>query len=284
MLFTVNPELSLPVMKKILTVFIFLFLLFVLGFVFPLHSVSMQPAHEPVVEESATEEDVPEPPFSNQFRTFIEVEVITDPMDADTQDEVEAATSNSIENSSTFRIFQIPTEKKGEELRVFVQTAKGSSGGAEGEDPYILAASTIEVEAFNGFQFGDETGEREDPVPFVWPAEKHWLSGYNFSAYHPGIDIAAYWDDLIFVSASGKVVSVNYSKCGYGNLVLIDHLNGYKTLYAHLNKILVEKGSFVIQGQPIGLAGSTGNSTGTHLHFEIHYQGRFVNPWHFLKQ
>jgi murein DD-endopeptidase MepM/ murein hydrolase activator NlpD len=67
-------------------------------------------------------------------------------------------------------------------------------------------------------------------------------------------------------------------------MIIINHLNGYQTLDAHLNTILVEKDHFVIQGQPIGLAGSTGNSTGTHLHFEIYDQGRVVNPWLFLTQ
>ncbi|MFU8826797.1 MAG: M23 family metallopeptidase, partial [Brevefilum sp.] len=97
-----------------------------------------------------------------------------------------------------------------------------------------------------------------------------------------GIDIAAMHEDLIFAAASGIVVQVQRSYYGYGNMLIIDHLNGYQTLYAHLNSILAELDDFVIQGQPIGLAGSTGYSTGTHLHFEIHYEGRCVNPWHFL--
>jgi murein DD-endopeptidase MepM/ murein hydrolase activator NlpD len=151
-------------------------------------------------------------------------------------------------------------------------------------EPVRLTAPLVEVEASNWLEYGNENGEREDPVPFIWPAEKHWLSGYNFSIYHPGIDIAAIRDDLIFAAASGKVVVVHHSNHGYGNMVIINHLNGYQTLYAHLNTILTEMGNFVIQGQPIGLAGSTGNSTGAHLHFEVHYQGRFVNPWLFLTQ
>jgi len=123
---------------------------------------------------------------------------------------------------------------------------------------------------------------RKDPQPFLWPAEKHWLSGYNYSIYHPGIDIAANMGDLIFAAASGKVISVNYSNQGYGNMIIINHLNGFQSLYAHLNTILTEMDTYVIQGQPIGLAGNTGNSTGSHLHFEIHDQGKYVNPWLFL--
>lgn len=144
--------------------------------------------------------------------------------------------------------------------------------------PVRMTAPLREAEASDGL----ENGAREDPVTFIWPAEEKWLSGYNFSYAHPGIDIAAKSDDLIFAAASGKVSEVQHSYYGYGNIVIIDHLNGYQTLYAHLNTILVNMGDFVIQGQPIGLAGSTGYSTGTHLHFEIHDQGRFVNPWLFL--
>jgi len=145
-----------------------------------------------------------------------------------------------------------------------------------------LAAPLHETEASNWLENGNENGNREDPIPFIWPAEERWLSGYNYSSMHPGIDIAAKSDDLIFAAASGKVVEVHHSYYGYGNMLIIDHFNGYQTLYAHLNTILAEMDDFVIQGQPIGLAGNTGNSTGTHLHFEIHYQGRFVNPWLFL--
>jgi murein DD-endopeptidase MepM/ murein hydrolase activator NlpD len=151
-------------------------------------------------------------------------------------------------------------------------------------EPVRLSVSLAEVEASNWLEYGNEIGDREDPVPFIWPAEKRWLSGYNFSVSHPGIDIAAPTGDLIFAAASGKVISVNYSNRGYGNMVMIDHLNGYQTLYAHLSTILAEMGSYVIQGQPIGLAGNTGNSMGSHLHFEIHDQGRYVNPWLFLTQ
>jgi murein DD-endopeptidase MepM/ murein hydrolase activator NlpD len=69
---------------------------------------------------------------------------------------------------------------------------------------------------------------------------------------------------------------------GYGNMVMVDHGNGYQTLYAHLSKIAVRCGANVGQGGVIGYAGSTGNSTGPHLHFEIRYFGTFVNPWAML--
>jgi murein DD-endopeptidase MepM/ murein hydrolase activator NlpD len=65
-------------------------------------------------------------------------------------------------------------------------------------------------------------------------------------------------------------------------MVMIDHGNGWQTLYAHLSQVLVHCGQSVTQGQTIGLAGSTGNSTGAHLHFETRFEGGFINPWFVL--
>ena len=146
--------------------------------------------------------------------------------------------------------------------------------------PDTLAA--VEADASDWLEAGNDDQVWVDPIPFIWPADNHWLSGYDYSETHPGIDVAAKEDDLIYAAASGKVMTINYSSVGYGNMVMIDHQNGYVTLYAHLNTILTNEGSYVLQGQPIGLSGSIGNSTGAHLHFEIRYQDGFVNPWDFL--
>jgi murein DD-endopeptidase MepM/ murein hydrolase activator NlpD len=96
------------------------------------------------------------------------------------------------------------------------------------------------------------------------------------------IDIAAGMGDPIYAADSGVVVYAGWISGGYGNMVMIDHGNGYQTLYAHLSAIRVSCGASVRQGQVIGLAGSTGRSTGPHLHFEVRYMGGFVNPWYVL--
>jgi hypothetical protein len=83
---------------------------------------------------------------------------------------------------------------------------------------------------------------------------------------------------LIQVLSSMQVGTVN----GYGNVVMIDHLNGYHTLYAHLSSINVSCGSNVLKGNMVARGGSTGNSTGPHLHFEVRYMGGFINPWTVL--
>ena len=117
---------------------------------------------------------------------------------------------------------------------------------------------------------------------FVWPADNHYLSGNDYWSGHLAIDIAAGTGAAIYAADSGLVVYAGWVTGGYGNMVMIDHGNGYQTLYAHLNSINTACGSSVYQGTVIGRAGSTGNSTGPHLHFEIRYMGGFINPWQVL--
>ncbi|MFO8036405.1 MAG: peptidoglycan DD-metalloendopeptidase family protein [Anaerolineales bacterium] len=120
---------------------------------------------------------------------------------------------------------------------------------------------------------------------FIWPTIERWLSGYDYnpSANHPAIDIAGDIGNNVWASDTGVVVYSGWSNHGYGNLVVIDHGNGWQTLYSHLHTISVRCGQGVNQGQPIGTLGSTGNSTGPHLHFEMIYNGQKVNPWDFLQ-
>ena len=82
--------------------------------------------------------------------------------------------------------------------------------------------------------------------------------------------------------AGGKVLSAGYQNNGYGNIVEIDHGNGFSTKYAHLNKIYVKKGEIVDFNQAIGEVGHTGRATGNHLHYEVLYRGANVNPLTFV--
>jgi len=117
---------------------------------------------------------------------------------------------------------------------------------------------------------------------FIWPAGGQ-LSQY-YAWYHPGIDIANNSAPGIAASDGGVVVVAGWPDGqGYGNRVLIDHGNGYSSLYAHLSNIYVSIGATVSRGQLIGQMGSTGRSTGIHLHLEIHYKGVPVNPLAILK-
>lgn len=116
---------------------------------------------------------------------------------------------------------------------------------------------------------------------FAWPTGGTITQ--NMSWYHHGIDIANSFGTPIAAADSGRVVSVQYLNWGYGYYVTLDHGNGFRTLYAHLSKILVAEGDNVSRTQVIALMGSTGRSTGSHLHFEIHENGNPLNPLSFLQ-
>ncbi len=127
---------------------------------------------------------------------------------------------------------------------------------------------------------------KTSPAPggggFVWPTSGGITQ--RFAWYHPGIDVADRSGPGVAASDGGTVVTAGWpDNWGYGNRVVIDHGNGYKTLYAHLSNIYVSVGQKVSRGQVVGKMGSTGRSTGTHLHFEIHYKGIAVNPLSILK-
>ena len=98
---------------------------------------------------------------------------------------------------------------------------------------------------------------------------------------HMGVDIPGSLDTPIYASRSGKVIFAGYSG-GYGNLVIVRHDKGYTTYYGHLNKITTRVGAKVGQGTMIGKMGSTGNSTGCHLHFEVRRNGIALNPVDFI--
>jgi len=118
---------------------------------------------------------------------------------------------------------------------------------------------------------------------FIWPTTDHYLSGYDFNPpIHYGIDISGHLNNPVYAVDAGVVVYAGWNDWGYGNVIVIDHGSGWQSLYAHLNALKVECGSAVQQGQVIAALGTTGNSSGPHLHFELHKGDTKVNPWSFL--
>ena len=116
---------------------------------------------------------------------------------------------------------------------------------------------------------------------YIWPVQGVVTSGFGprWGRMHNGIDIAGPIGTPIHAAAAGVVVSAGWNDGGYGNLVKIQHPNGSVTFYAHNQKVLVQQGQQVRQGEIIAELGSTGNSTGPHCHFEIRPQGQTaVNP------
>jgi len=117
---------------------------------------------------------------------------------------------------------------------------------------------------------------------FVWPLAPPYQLTQEYWGGHPAIDIDTYYRQPIFASDSGTVAFSGWDDTGYGNLVIIDDGNGYRTYYAHNEANLVSAGQTVYQGQQVAESGSTGNSTGEHLDFRILYSGTFVNPLDYL--
>jgi len=115
---------------------------------------------------------------------------------------------------------------------------------------------------------------------FGWPTSGTITQG--FKPMHQAIDIGAPTGTPVVAADSGYVVTAGWSEYGYGKYVVIDHGNGFQTLYAHLHTILVEVGQSVAKGERIGSMGSTGRATGPHLHFEIRYNGVQRNPFGYL--
>ena len=130
-----------------------------------------------------------------------------------------------------------------------------------------------------------EKPSTEPTGDFIWPTKGGRLSssyGSRWGRQHKGIDIAAPYGTSVVASDGGTVVYAGYNSSGYGNLIKIDHGNGYMTYYAHNSSLCVSVGDKVAKGQLIAKVGSTGRSTGNHCHFEIRKNGTPVNPYSYV--
>lgn len=128
----------------------------------------------------------------------------------------------------------------------------------------------------------DETPPEEKKTKLLWPTAQHLVNQY-YGWNHTGIDINGDYTDPIYAAADGVVEIAGWNSGGYGLQVVIDHANGLRTRYGHSSKLFVETGDTVKRGQVIGYVGTTGRSTGTHLHFEVYTNGKRVNPLGYIK-
>ena len=132
------------------------------------------------------------------------------------------------------------------------------------------------------------SGSGSSTGSFIWPApHTHSITSYmewRWGRMHNGIDIAGGGDygQPIIASDGGTVVFSGNDGGGYGNYVMIDHGNGYMTVYGHASELACSTGEYVSQGQTIAYIGSTGNSTGPHLHFEIRLNGEYMDPTNYV--
>ncbi len=134
--------------------------------------------------------------------------------------------------------------------------------------------------------------EKMESGDWLWPISLNdyqrcssgfgWRKLYGVWDYHRGWDLAAYRGTPIYASKGGKVVIAQYHN-SYGNYIVIDHGDGVSTVYAHCSKLNVAKGDTVKKGDKIGEVGTTGNSTGNHLHYEFRLNGKYIDPFTYIK-
>ena len=154
--------------------------------------------------------------------------------------------------------------------------------------PIIPAAGSIP--APGSFPFDPSlvggTGAADSHIPSIWPTTGVVTSPYGLrwggTDFHPGMDIANDMGTPIVATADGVVDYAGWNAGGYGNMVDIDHGNGIMTRYGHASQVVVSTGQHVKRGQLIAYMGSTGFSTGPHVHYEVHVNGNRVNPISYL--
>jgi murein DD-endopeptidase MepM/ murein hydrolase activator NlpD len=147
----------------------------------------------------------------------------------------------------------------------------------------LAAQSAALAAAIQSAQSGSTGSGAPSASGFIWPVNGVVVSGFGmrWGRMHEGIDIAAGSGTPIWAAAAGTVIHAGWLG-GYGNLVVVDHGNGLATAYAHASAILVAVGQHVSQGETVSLVGSTGNSSGPHLHFEVRVNGVAVDPLLYL--
>jgi murein DD-endopeptidase MepM/ murein hydrolase activator NlpD len=155
---------------------------------------------------------------------------------------------------------------------------------------YIQSRSFDDVERIAG-----QMGEVAMCIPSILPLPEdtknfRWSGGFGYRKdpvygdirMHEGVDLTGAPNSPVYATGDGRVEAIKYEYNGYGRYIILDHGFGYKTRYAHLNQALVYEGQVVKRGERIGLLGSTGKSTGYHLHYEVIYMGRPVNPYNYF--
>jgi murein DD-endopeptidase MepM/ murein hydrolase activator NlpD len=191
------------------------------------------------------------------------------------------------------RALDVRYQVTAEELhRLGIKPAQGSASAGVG-GPFESVGNPTFKALFNSWRKLDELQNDVIAIPSDKPirAEVSFTSGFGVrddpfhrgAAMHPGIDLAGSYGTPIYATADGTVVRSGWNSGGYGNMVELDHGRGITTRYGHMSAVLVRAGDHVTRGEQIGRMGSTGRSTGNHLHYEVRIDGRPVNPIPFMK-
>ena len=160
-----------------------------------------------------------------------------------------------------------------------IQTVDGQEHGRTILERTVLSNATDEIIEVGTRNIGIGTGEFMVPISnYTFTSGFKWRWG----KLHSGVDLAADEGTPVYAADNGKVIVAENSGNGYGNYIILDHQNGYKTLYGHNSQLLVSVGDIVAKGDKIALSGNTGNSTGPHLHFEVHVGDEKVDPQQYI--
>jgi murein DD-endopeptidase MepM/ murein hydrolase activator NlpD len=214
--------------------------------------------------------------------------------------ELSSAVKGLVEKEKAIRtIFELPEiDPQQRQLGIGGPDAELSGNGpvldaafrSEAEVDRLLALSTFEKEQFNYiYQRLLEKKTDLDHTPSIWPTQGYLIRGYGVKSdpftgeqkLHSGLDISNRIGTPVVVTAAGTVVSTSYQS-GLGNTIVVDHGNGFQTVYGHLSQFKVREGQSVKRGELIGLIGNTGYSTGPHLHYEVLKFGGTLNPVQFI--
>ena len=219
------------------------------------------------------------------------VEMVRDKLDLDP-----AQLEDAVQNQSSFNSNTTPNLVHDLESSDYVRltySSRSSAGGVleRAFDNIALLQNIVPARTETLGTVGEYVAQAE-AKPSIWPARGRLASGFGVRRipyaksgyqFHTGVDIVGSYNSPIWAAADGRVAFTGY-RGSYGNMIIIDHDYGYETLYAHLSGFAVNAGDRVERGQTVGYMGASGRTTGTHLHYEVHYNGSPVNPNNFMKQ
>ena len=255
-----------------------------------------QPAdsEQPVDDEPADDEDVDDE-HNGQGGPVDELDI------ADVSEALEMLEGRVATRKDSFNDFQNELKQRREQMARGAAMASGYTPGDSGWSgtadvqfdfanglPIIPAAGSIP--APGSFPFDPSlvggSGSADTHIPSIWPTTGVVSSPYGLrwggTDFHPGMDIANDMGTPIVATADGIVEYAGWNSGGYGNMVDINHGNGIMTRYGHASQVVVSTGQHVKRGQLIAYMGSTGFSTGPHVHYEVHVNGNRVNPISYL--
>lgn len=189
----------------------------------------------------------------------------------------------SVENQNLLSIINDITEKN----KITVSSINDTKNTVETLETAIPSKEETLTDLVNLLEDRNET---ELSTPSIIPTYGRFSSRFGYRsdpmngsvAFHTGLDIANTYGSPLYATADGIVTMACYKTNGYGNQILINHGNGYETFYGHNSKLVVEVGDYVKKGQLIGYIGSTGRSTGPHVHYEVRVYGEKVNPVNYI--